>query len=212
MEKEFNEQESLRLITDIIVQAKERFQRRNGNNIILWGYSIAILALANFVLLQVLNGEGRSFAYCVWICTIPLFIANYLNEGRKAQKAHVKNYIESIIGDVWLAFFISNLILVASVFILSEIFRAHHDGTVFLLITPTLMSITGLCLFINGKIYRFQSFVYGAIVFWAGALLSVSSSAVWKMQDLQFLILTLCMIFGFILPGHILNRKVKQDV
>ncbi|MDR2809761.1 MAG: hypothetical protein LBB84_04285 [Tannerellaceae bacterium] len=212
MEKEFNEQESLRLITNMIADAKGRFQKNSGSNIILWGYCIAILALANFILLQVLEGEGKAFAYCVWICTIPLFIVNYLNEGRKARKSNSKNYIEFIAGNVWLGFFISTMIFVASVFILSGVYRSNTSGLLFVVISPMIMSITGLCLFINGLIYRFKPFVYGSAIFWVSALLSALVLTVWEMQHLQFLILSICMVFGFILPGHILYRKSKEDV
>jgi hypothetical protein len=212
MEKDFNEQESLRLITRMIAQAKERFQKRNGDSIILWGYSIMILALANFGLLHVLDEGKQALSYCVWGCTLPLFIVNYVNEARKAGNASVRNYIDYITGHLWLGFFVSNLILVASAFVLAWAFRAYHGGIVFGLITPMIMGMTGLCLFINGKLYRFRPFVYGAAVFWAGALLSVAVLAVWQKQSLQFLALALCMIPGFILPGHILNRKDRQDV
>jgi hypothetical protein len=213
MEKEFNEQESLRLITNMITQAKERFQRKNGDGIILWGYSIAILALANFVLLQVLEEGMRASAYWVWACTIPLFIVNHFNEARKAQKAHVKNYINDMVGYVWLAFFISTLILVVSTFVLAVIFREYHGGILFLIITPVIMAATGLCLFINGKLCRIRSLVYGATIFWTGALLSVAILIIWKeQQGMQFLVLSFCVILGFILPGHSLNRKIRQDV
>ena len=106
MEEKFNEQESLRLITEMIAQARERFQKRNANSIILWGYSIVILALANFALLQALDAGSKAYAYSVWLCTIPLFIVNYFNESRKARQSHVSNYIDHLVGCVWLAFFI----------------------------------------------------------------------------------------------------------
>jgi hypothetical protein len=214
MEKAFNEQESLKLITDMIAQARERFQQRNGDGIILWGYSIMALALANFVLLQTLAGESKTYAYMVWLCVIPIFAAHYIYEARKAKtKAHAGNYIDNMIGYVWLAFFITNLILVASVFILAcGALREYNGWTMFLIINPAVMSVVGLCLFINGKLCRFRPFVYGAVVFWAGALLSTLIMMLCGDQSTQFVILALCMILGFIIPGHVLNRKAGQDV
>jgi hypothetical protein len=212
MEKNFNEQESLKLIANMIAQAKDRFQKRNGNSIILWGYSIMILALVNFALLQILDAASGAYAYSVWLCTIPIFIANYLNEARKSRQAHASNYIDKLAGYVWLAFFISVLILTAAISILAGAILSPHAGLLFHLITPLIMGITGLCLFVNGKIYRFQAFVYGSAVFWTGALFSVFIPVVWKMQGLQFVALAICMVFGFILPGYMLNRKANQDV
>lgn len=212
MEKNFNEQESLRFITGMIAQAKERFRTRNGNSVILWGYSILILAVANFVLLQVLYGERGAYAYCVWLCTIPLFAVNYIYEARKARKAHSSSYIDSLTGYVWLAYFISNLVLIVAVFVLAVAYWASGGWVLFQMIHPIVMATTGLCLFINGKLYRFRAFVYGSVVFWAGALLSATMVHVWDIQGFQLLVLALCMIPGFILPGHILNRKSRQDV
>jgi hypothetical protein len=212
MEKEFNEQESLKLITNMITQAKERFQEKNADGIILWGYSIAILALANFVLLRVPDEGAKSFAYWVWACTIPLFAIHFFYKARKAGKAQVRNYIDRMVGYVWLAFFISIMVLVASIFALAIAFREYHAEVLFLLITPAIMGATGLCLFINGKLCRIRPFMYGAAVFWAGALLSVIAP-IWNgQQSMQFLVLALCMIVGFIVPGYSLNHKTGKNV
>jgi hypothetical protein len=212
MKNEMNEQDSLRLIADMIAQAKERFQKRNGNSIILWGYAIMILALANFVLLKVLDSEHATLSYCVWIATIFLFAGGYAAEARKAKKACVKNHIDNLVGNVWSAYFISNMVVLTSTFMLAIALRAYHGATLFLLIMPAIMTLTGLSLFVNGRAYRFRPFLYGAICLWLGALLSGVVVAVWKDQSLQFLVLALCMIAGFILPGHLLNRNSRRDV
>jgi hypothetical protein len=213
METNFNEQDSLRLITEMISQARSNFQRKNGRSILLWGYAIAILALVNFALLRILEGQQQLWgSYWVWTLTIPLFIANYMYEAKKAKKALVKNHIDRMIGYVWLAFFISNLIFIASVFILTIGFHTPHIRVLYLLITPVILAFTGLCVFVNGKLCRFRPYVYGGVVFWAGALLSVLVLLVWPQQSLQYIVLSLCMIGGFIIPGHLLNDKEKQDV
>lgn len=212
MKEDLNRQESLRLIADRIARAKDRFRKRNGNGILLWGYSIATLALANFALLQVLAAEEKGLAYCVWLCTIPLFIAHYLNEKRKSREAHVENFIDRLTGHLWLAFFVSALVLTASAFALSWIFRGYGGEAALLFISPAIMSITGFGLFVNGRLYRFRPFVYGAAAFWASALLSAVLPTVWREEGVQFLVLAAGMIAGFILPGHRLNRKARQDV
>ncbi|MDR1645758.1 MAG: hypothetical protein LBS05_08055 [Tannerellaceae bacterium] len=210
MENQLNEQESLRIIKDMIAQAKERFQKRNGDSIILWGYLIAILAMANFVLLRTLSAELQPQAYWVWMCTLPAFVIHYIHAARKARTTCAGSYIDTLVGHTWLAFYISVALFIASVFILAVALRA--GGNLFTLIMPVIMSATGLCLFVNGKAYRFRPFVYGAIGFWVGALLSAIVVVIWQKQSLQFLVLAVCMIVGFILPGHLLNRKARHDV
>jgi hypothetical protein len=212
MEKNFNEQESLQLITEMIARARSNFQRTSRRTTLLWGYIIAILALANFALLHLLEGEERLSSYWVWALTFPLFIIHYLYEGRKAKKSLVKNHIDRMIGYLWLAFFVSCLIFIASVFTLTFGLRTGDFCMLYLLINPVILTFTGLCMFVNGKLCRFAPFVVGGVVFWAGALLSAAVLLIWPCQSLQFLVLSFAMIGGFIIPGHLLNHKEKQDV
>jgi hypothetical protein len=204
MEKKFDEQDSLRLISEMITQARRSFQKGSGNGIILWGYSIAALAILNFVLLRC-----TPLAPWVWVLTIPLFIGHYFYEWRKRTQALVKNSINKMIGNVWLAFFVSLMLLVAML----SMMAAASDTTLFYaFISPVAITLSGLCLFISGKIMRFRPFVYGALVFWLGSVASVLIIPIWKLQSPQFLILAACMLLGFVIPGHLLNRSVREDV
>jgi hypothetical protein len=212
METNFNEQDSLRLITEMITQARSNFQRKNGRSILLWGYAIAILSLANCALLHILEWQQQPQSYWVWTLTIPLFIINYMYEAKKAKQALVKNHIDRIIGYLWLAFFVSVLIFIASIFTFRIGLDEYSSKVMYLLITPVILAFTGLCIFVNGKLCHFNPYVWGGVVFWAGSLLSSLALLIWPHHSLQLLVLALCMGGGFILPGHLLNDKEKQDV
>jgi hypothetical protein len=205
MEKELNEQDSLRLITEMITQARSNFQKGRGDGIVFWGYTIAIIALANFVLLQIFGYQPA--IYWVWALTIPIFIIHYVTELKRGKKALAKNGINEIIGHVWFAYAISSAVFVASIFI-----TGIWDSVVFLLINPALIGMSGLCIYVTGRVCRFKPFVYGAYAFWCGALISAAIPVVCHAIDFQFLILALCMLVGFVIPGHILNRKSDQNV
>jgi hypothetical protein len=204
MEKKFDEQDSLRLISEMITQARRSFQKGSGNGIILWGYSIAVLGILNFVLLQ-----WTPYAPSVWLLTVPLFIGHYIYEWRKGTQALAKNGINEMIGNVWLAFFVSLILLVAMFGMMAALF----DMPLFYaLISPVAITLSGLCLFISGKIMRFRPFVYGAFIFWLGGIISIAIIPILKLQSPQLLILAACMLLGFVIPGHLLNRNVREDV
>jgi hypothetical protein len=151
-------------------------------------------------------------SYWVWALTIPLYIVNYAYEAKKAKKALVKNHLDRIIGYVWLAFFVSNLVFIATIFIFTIWSRIVDIKLLYLLITPGILTFTGLCMFVNGKVCRFLPYVCGGVVFWLGAVLSALVLLIWPHQSLQFLVLAFCMIGGFILPGHSSGHKAEQDV
>jgi hypothetical protein len=204
MEREMNEKESLQLITEMITQARSAFQKGRGDGIVLWGYTIATIAIINYVLLLVFDS-----GYWVWYLTLPVFLIHFTIECKRGRKALVKNKINEMIGHVWLGFAISCATFLASVFIIGIGFQ---KGTVFLLINPVIIGMSGLSLFATGKIFRFKPFEYGAYIFWAGAIISAVIPVIWLVQSPQFIVLALCMLTGFVIPGHILNHKADQDV
>ncbi|MBF0574552.1 hypothetical protein [Dysgonomonas sp. GY617] len=207
MENNFNEQDSLKLINEMITQARNNFRKGAGNSFILWGYVIAILAISDFILLQVL--EPAYYANYVWLITIPVFIGNYWNESRKAKEALVITHLDRVVGFIWLGFFISNLLFICTIFFIAINWNTYIP---YLFITPIIMIMVGLALFVTAKVYRFKPYFYGACIFWLGAVLCVLQYSFIKNIDFEFIILSVSMILGFVIPGHILNRKAESNV
>ncbi|PXV69240.1 hypothetical protein CLV62_101509 [Dysgonomonas alginatilytica] len=207
MENNFNEQDSLRLINEMIAQARNNFRKGAGNSSILWGYTIAILAMFNFIFSYIL--EFRHYASWVWILTIPIFIGNYWYGYRKAKKAEVITHLDRVVDTVWLGFFISNTFFVSSTFFIAITQKTYVP---YLFITPIIMIMVGLALFVTAKACRFKPYLYGAYIFWLGAVLCILQYALVKSVDLGLVILSVSMILGFVIPGHILNRKAESNV
>lgn len=207
MEKEFNEQDSLRLINEMIAQAKGNFKKGAGNSLILWGYAIALISMLCYVLPLVLPNNVK--IYWLWALTIPLFIINWFYLKNKAKEALVTTQIEKAVGTVWLAMAVTSVLFVAFIFFIS---LSIPTKIPYLFITPMMMVFSGSGLLVTSKIYRFKPFLYGAFVFWGGAIICILHYIYFKGPDLEFIILSLSMVFGFIIPGHILNKKAEKDV
>ncbi|MDR0538239.1 MAG: hypothetical protein LBH04_09430 [Tannerellaceae bacterium] len=203
MEKEYTEQESLQLITEMINAARNDMQNGRGDLVILWGYVIASLALGNFALIQML-GVHNPLIYLIWTLTIPLFIISAIIESRKERRTKVKNRITSIIASLWNGYAITVCVALTMLYAGAAIFRSSE---IYALINPLILSLTGLAIFVTGRIFRFKPFVYGGIVFWTGAIVCILGSGYMYIQGFHFIVSAICMIAGFIVPGHLLNRK-----
>lgn len=207
MENNFNEQDSLKLINEMISQARNNFRKGAGNSFIWWGYIIALLAMSDFILAYILT--PAYYANYVWLLTIPAFIGNYWYQAQKEKEAVVITHLDKVVGTIWLGFFISNILFIASIFFIAINWSTYVP---YLFITPIIMIMVGLALFITAKVYRFKPYFYGAYIFWLGAILCVLQYSLIENIDLQFIILSLSMILGFVIPGHILNRKAEINV
>ena len=83
----------------------------------------------------------------------------------------------------------------------------------FAAITPIIMLMTGMAEFAMAKACRYKPFIWGAAGFWIGAVLCVLFTYILvRNGSIQFLILAACMILGFVVPGHKLNKLAKNNV
>jgi len=206
MEKNFTEQDSLKLINEMITQARNNMQKGSVDSLIFAGYSVAITSIINFILLHVLTPAYLSF--WIWLLMIPMSVVCLVMGRRNEKKALVKTHVDKTITVVWFSFFITTVLFLACVFTLSFVFKI---GMIGIIINPVMLILMGSAQYTTGVISRFAPFRNGAFVFWGGAILSIIYP-LFSGLDLQFIILAVCMIFGFVVPGHILNRKAKENV
>jgi len=210
METKLTEQESLNIINEMIVRARSNVQKGSANSMIYTGYAVAFVAILNFILFNTLPESYLNWSFSVWFLMIPSFIIDYYVRRKVDRSAIVKTHINSIISTLWNGFSISVFVLLSVLFSASFVYKTWHY---FVVITPVIMVIVAIGEFVMAKAYRFKPFLWGAIIFWVGALLCCFISFfMQKIVDTQFLILALCMISGFVIPGKMLNKKAKENV
>jgi len=207
MEKNFNEQDSLKLINEMISQAKNNIQTASASSFIFWGYTVSITALLNFILMHTLENPNMSFH--IWWLMIPATIISLVMERNRERKALVKTHLDSIVSYIWLGFLISNISLLITAFGLVLIIKTW---SIALVITPIILTLMGLAQFATAAVCKYKPFYYSAVIFWVGTILCMLSLLILERGDIQFIILALCLILGFSVPGHILNHKAKQNV
>jgi len=207
MENKINEQDSLLIINEMIARAKDNIKIGAANAMITAGYSVAVIAILNIILLNVLPQPGMSF--WVWTLMIPVSFVNMLIDRRQDKSAIVKTHIDRIIGATWSAFGYSVSFLLVVIF--GMVF-ALNTWVFTILITPSILILMGLAQYVMAIASRYKPFYWGSYVFWIGSVLCVLSVLLLKNTYLQFVILAACVVVGFCIPGHMLNSKAKKNV
>jgi hypothetical protein len=212
METKLTEQESLSLIGEMIKQARNNFQKGSGNGMIFAGWLVAIMAILNVILAFVFakSGINGSQACWVWCIMIPGSYIIYLIGKKMDRESIVKTHINHISDSIWNGYLISVLVFLIVIFSIGFAKNFYH---VFFLINPVILVLLGLAEFATAKAYRFKPYLYGAFIMWIGALACTAAVCFWNNPVIiQFFILALCMILGFVIPGYQLNKKAKENV
>ncbi len=207
MENNFSEKDSLRIINEMIIQTRNNIQIGAASSMVFCGYFVAFAALAEVILINILDNPAQ--ANWIWLSMIPMIIISSIIRRRKDRSAIVRTPIDRIIRHTWKGFMISVIVLLTILFSSGYIF---NTWIVYVLITPFILLLIGLGQYVTGVTTKFKPFQIGAWIFWIGSLLCIILSfKVFNRAEIPFIILAICMITGFIIPGHTLNRLAKKE-
>lgn len=190
-----NEKEALLLIEEMINSTKQEV-KDNGFYFILWGWLVFISAITDYVLLTLFNYGGHAV---VWGILMPLGgLVSFIAGRKQIKKQRVKTYVDEALKYLSIAFGISLFIICFIMPMTNNNWRAFY---------PTLMVIYAFGIFIFGGILRYKPLMYGACLNWI-----LGSIAFFVAYDWQLLLLALAVLGGFVIPGHLLNRRFHQHV
>lgn len=209
METKFTEEQSLTLISEMIEQARNNFQKGAGTAFIFNGCAVAFTALFNVALIFLL--PNPYFSFWIWLLMIPFSITESLITKKRRKQAMVKTHIDTIISMTWRAFGNAVIILLILVFGYAI---AMKDPRIYMLITPVILTMCGIAEFVTAKACRYKPILVGAYIMWVGALCCLAAYILWHPWSgiSHFIILAICMILGFVIPGYKLNQLGKEHV
>jgi len=193
-EENFDPKQSLLLIESMINRAKDRFAE-DGSMYLLWGWVVFVCSLTQFVLLHFYK---YPYHYVVWFASWIIVIYQVVYIRKKIRHRRVRTYTGYILGYVWLTF-------VIVIFLLAFLIGRLTEGDYYIHITPILLTIYGIPIFLSGIILRFKPLVVGGIGCW---VLSIAAMLI-DNYDYQFLLIPLAMIIAWIIPGYLLRAKYK---
>lgn len=192
MENEnFNPEQSFQVINSMINTAKHRLAD-DGFLFIFWGWLVMLSALFNYVMFKL----DLEYGYWVWIVAMPLGgIVSVIYGSKQRKKAIVKTYIDTYLGYSWTAFGIALLVTLA--------FMPFHGikHTYFF-----LMLIYGIATMVSGGLINFRPLIIGSLFSFVCAAASVFFS-----EADQLLIISVALLFSYIIPGHLLRAKFRSQ-
>ena len=213
METKFTEQESLAVISQMIEQARNNFQKGSGNTMVYYGVLVSAVAILNVILILFFEKTDIKvyYSFWIWLLMVPGSFIEYLIRRKVIRESMVKTHIDSIIRSTWNGYGFSVYIFLFVIFTIAFGKRFYE---VLFLITPVMLILTGIAEFITAKACRFKPYSYGAIIMWLGAIICAIAVVLWIWDPtiIQFFILAICMIFGFLIPGLKLNKLAKENV
>jgi len=220
MEKEFSEKESLELINQMINSAKNNLQKGMGNIFLLWGYLVTLISLSVFILLLVLPHPMKYNSYMLWCFMAFGGPIHFWLVTKMEQQKMVRTYVDKIMSFVWIGFAVSIIlvipgIIISSLLMLPSFTETSHEFLrwfQWLFITPFMLSLYGFALFISGKAYGYKPLATGGIICWVASTLLLISIHNPYTLEIQQITLTISAICGFVIPGHLLNKKEKSHV
>src|SRR5947209_8199013 len=106
-EKNLSEQESLQIITEMIRKAKSNFHE-SGISAILWGSTIAVCGIVNFIELY----WNRRIGFDIWILALVAIIPQIFISIKESRKRTVVSHTESVLNTVWIVYSISIFALI----------------------------------------------------------------------------------------------------
>ncbi len=194
-EQEITQQESLAIIQSMINKAKSRFSE-NGHLYLFWGWLVLICNVSQFVLLHFMHSSRH---YMVWFVCWAAVIYQMFYFSKKRRLKTVRTYTDEIIKYVWIVFLV-NIILVTIVF--GQVLGEKY----YLMMGPVMFVIYAVPTFLSGVILRFKPLIIGGCSCWLIAI-----AALFIEGDYQLLLVSVAMIFAWIIPGYLLRERFKKS-
>lgn len=218
-EKNISEQESLRLIEEMIGKAKTHFHE-SGTSSILWGSVIGTCGLVTFAEQQ----WNFSIGFDIWFLTLVAIIPGVWFNIRQAKRRMVKTHAQASTDIVWNVFGISIVCLVIYGNVVPGVSERLFAAENIALLSkntltgeiqpyrPTSLSLSSIFLIIyafptlaTGWITGFRPMTIGAVICYALFVISLFTPFKYDM-----LLSGLAGIGNWLIPGLILNSRYRS--
>jgi hypothetical protein len=215
-EQQLSEQESLRLISQMINKAKNSFHD-TGIGPVLWGSVIAFCSLVTYARLHF----GFKLPFDIWLLTLAAILPQIIISYREKKMRRAKTYNDDAIDYIWLCFGISIFLVshINAVFInkLVEIYKAYEAATgkwpdfgLSSYSSSLMLLLYGFPTVITGAIMKFKPMLWGGIACWLCCIISVYTPMKTDMLLTAFAAVVMWLIPGIILWGKYKKRKAKD--
>jgi hypothetical protein len=189
-EKDFSPEASIALIQAMIGKTKTNISN-NSFYYIFWGWLVFTAALVQYISIKVDYPYGSNIWLLMPIGAVVTIIYSIKNRRNKIVKTHIDGFLKYL----WIGFGLALFLTLVSMGI-------HGVKTTYFF----LMVLYGLVTFIAGGVLAFPPLVFGGLCSLTCAVLSVFLN-----DENQLLCIALALLLSYIVPGHLLALKHKQQ-
>jgi hypothetical protein len=183
-------EESLRLIADMIQQAKGNVQG-NSFHFLLWGW---IIVLANLGHYAILKFTDYPYPFLVWLIALPAYLLTYLR-GVRGKKLDVRTHLDKIHTYLWMGFGISIPVII------------FFGRQINFNINPLIILMAALPTFLSGVILNFKPLVWGGVFFWISSIVCFLVP-----NEYQYPLMAVAIVGGYLVPGYLLKKLELSNV
>jgi len=196
MEEEKNALDELLFIKKVI-QDSRRIVADNGMGFIVWGVLVAIGMLFGYIRFKFLPDLQFDYIWA-WVILIAAgWIFSYFNYYKKPTHK-VSTFAGRIIGTLWFSVGVSMTVVGFGGYF-SGALRGEY-------ISSIMAIILGAAYYLSSALYEWKLLKLVGLLWWAGGF------TMFYVHDVnQFLIMTLLIIFGQVVPGIITYKKYKTQ-
>lgn len=187
METNLTPEQSLKLIDEMMRQAKRSFHRMSFY-FLLWG----ILLIGAMLLEYVMGYLGQPLHGKSWgVIGLAGGITSWIYGARQGRKEGASTAMDRVIMWLWSAFVITLVVTIIG-------YGVSGGGTP----AGSILVLTGLPTFVSGQLMRFKPLIFGGLLFWVLGALSYFVEP----QMIAWLYIG-AMLFGYVIPGYLLKRQ-----
>lgn len=190
-EKGLTGKESLELITRMIQETQNNVARYAAYPLLIWGYLTVVISIVVWTV--IFKYQYLAIQYLWWLLPLVAFpLTIYFS--RKGGKRGIVTYMDRITSQIWC--------LYGGVGFLLSIFAFIRPVDIYFLI-PLLM---GMGVALSGCVIKYRPMVV------AGCVGIALSFLLLFIRDVdRLLIFAAIFVVMMIIPGHLLNRKMKKE-
>lgn len=189
-EKELSGEESLKLINEMIYEAKGYYYE-SGISGLIYGFAVLLSALLAYAR----DEKIITLPFSPFYILVPVFFVQSWIQIKENKKKLARTHTDSTVDYVWLSFFLTSI----------AAFAGSFAGFTYIIITIILF-LAGFATFLTGMIVKFNYHKITGIICLLLAIIS------FFMQNKNvYLLLAITSIMIWIIPGFILNITLKRQ-
>lgn len=214
-ERKLTEKESLDLITEMIIKAKDSYHD-TGMGAIMWGAIIAFCSLERLAEIQF----GYKLPFDIYLLTLAAIIPQIFISIKEKKERKVKSYDDIFLDYLWLGFGISIFLLIHitnSIFSGWEPVKDQYTALAghapafqfYEYVGPLFLILYGMPTFITGVVFKFKPMLWGGILCWVCSIIGVYTSI-----KIDLLLTAVSAIVAWLIPGILMEidyRMAKKE-